>query len=127
MIDPASISLAGIWRFLGIRGAIALGMAAALAFTMWRADHISGQRNAALEALGGEKVAHEATRVSLAELEKDLAAIVQDGRDREGRLAAARARAAREAKSMQRDLEKLRAASPTDPCKTPEVLFDVEI
>lgn len=56
-------------NFLGIRGLIALGLAVALAAVMWRADRISGQRDAAMQTIAEMKAASIASQ-RLAERQK---------------------------------------------------------
>ena len=52
-----------IWRFLGVRGAIAAGLALALAFVMWRADSLSEGLERAKEQIAAMEAASEAARV----------------------------------------------------------------
>ena len=58
------IYLTALWRFLGIRGCIAVGLAMALAFAMWRADVISGKLERARSQIAAMKVASEAARAA---------------------------------------------------------------
>jgi len=55
--------LATLYRFLGIRGAIAAGLALALAFVMWRADSLSERLERAKEQIAAMEAASEAARV----------------------------------------------------------------
>jgi len=108
-----------IWRFLGVRGAIAAGLALALAFVMWRADSLSERLERAKGALVAEQTAHGLTRASLALLEQRHAAIVADGRARDERVAEVRVNPPREVVVIRRDIERLATAVAVDPCVTP--------
>jgi hypothetical protein len=55
------------------------GLALAFVLLMWRADHISGQRDKAREALAAEQVRHNATRASVDALQASLARYVAEG------------------------------------------------
>ena len=57
-------ALATLWRILGIRGAIAVGLVVALAFAMWRADVISGRLERARDQIAAMEVASEAARAA---------------------------------------------------------------
>ena len=110
-----------------IFGGIALALAIALALTMWRADALSKRLDEARQQVATEKANHAVTAASLEDLMGEMATLVEQGRERQQRTEDARKRAEREAKSLARDIERLRRADTSDPCKTPEVLFDVEI
>lgn len=71
--------------FVGVIAALLL----ALAFTAWRADSLSEQRDEAEAATITEKALHGVTRASLASLEGRLAVMVRDGELRAERLSEA--------------------------------------
>jgi hypothetical protein len=58
------IYLTAIYRFLGIRGCIAVGLAMALAFAMWRADGLSTKLERARDQISAMEVASEAARAA---------------------------------------------------------------
>jgi len=117
-------ALATLWRILGIRGAIAVGLGLALAFTMWRADSLADARDEAKAALVGEQVRHAVTRASLALLEQRHAAIVADGRARDERVLQARETVARDVAGIRRDIDRINGAVAGDPCVTPQEVID---
>ena len=119
--------LATLYRFLGIRGCIAVGLAMALAFAMWRADSLSERLDEAKAALAGEQVRHALTRASLAELEQRHAAIVADGRARDERVAEARENVARDVAGIRRDIDRIGGAVAGDPCVTPQEVVDAAL
>jgi len=116
-----------IWRFLGIRGAIAAGLALALAFVMWRADSLSERLERAKGATVAEQTRHAITRASLALLEQRHAAIVADGRARDERVAQVRANPPREVVVIRRDIERLATAVAVDPCVTPSEVMNANL
>lgn len=58
------IYLTAIYRFLGLRGCIAVGLAMALAFAMWRADGLSAKLERARDQIAAMEVASEAARAA---------------------------------------------------------------
>jgi len=77
------------YRFLGIRGCIAVGLAVALAFTIWRADRLSAQvdrykaAEQAAQAAYRAEVAQRATIAQQYEREASNAAQIHTIRERE--------------------------------------------
>jgi len=57
-------ALATLWRILGIRGAIAVALGLALAFTAWRADVLQGRLERARDQIAAMEVAQEAARAA---------------------------------------------------------------
>lgn len=99
-----------------IGAGIILALLLALGVTMWRADSLSEQRDAALVALGAERAGHTATRASVAVLEAEMARVMQAARQRETALHEAERQAARDqaandraARSTQATIDRLRA------------------
>ena len=120
-------ALLSIWRFLGIRGAIAVGLGLALAFTIWRAQSLSDALEQAKAATVAEQVRHSVTRASLALLEARHAAIVADGRARDERLAQARVDVARDVAGIRRDIDRIEGAVAGDPCVTPQEVINAAL
>jgi Flp pilus assembly protein TadG len=123
-----------IARAIGIRGGIAIMLAIALAFVMWRADALSGKLEASQQHLANEKAAHAVTTASLALLEEKLATYIKDGERRSE--AAAEALEAQQARSASLDkqigaIRSQRAKAtdmgiPISQCETPEVVLSAE-
>jgi len=74
-----AINFAAAFRFIGIRGAIAIGLGLALVFTMWRADSLSEQRDEALREVGAIETRLEVSNASLDALQAELATFVEEG------------------------------------------------
>lgn len=120
-----------------IFGGLSLALVAALAFVMWRADTISGQRDDAIRDFLGEQVRHEVTRQSVATLESTVAEMNRQAEKRaeeyrQNRAAAARetARLQERARTTDAQIARLRALAndPQDePCAaSPELLRELE-
>lgn len=79
MIDPASFTASRVAQFIGIRGAIAIVLACALAFVMVRADAISEDRDQAEARLAITEDRLEISNASIDTLEAQLAKYVGAG------------------------------------------------
>lgn len=80
------IDFAGLFRAIGLRGFIAIGLALALGVTMWRADTISGQRDDLIASLATEEARHAVTRQSVETLSTEMARLVAEGEARKARI-----------------------------------------
>lgn len=116
--------LSNVWR----TGTIALAIA--LAFVMWRADTISGQRDVLREGLTTEKKAHAITRDSVDLLqtkiaEQNDAIAVLEARGAQARENARKAlgEAERANSRASRASERIRAEPSTD-CETSEAILE---
>lgn len=118
------MNFAAVFRVIGVRGFIAIGLALALGVAMWRADAISGERDKLRTALAGEQARHAVTRQSLATLQRELDAMVKDGEMRAERLAQARREAIEATAGLREQAARIGAvaASPGDPCVTPDAV-----
>lgn len=110
-----------IARAVGIKGFVAIGLAVALGIVMWRADAISGQREALRDTLAAERAQHAVTRSSLNTLQRELEKMVRDGELRASRLAEARQEQAERSEALREQAARIRAeaGSGGDPCATP--------
>lgn len=118
--------LTSILGGLGIKGILALGLAAALGITMWRADAISNQRDKARDALSMEQAKHAITRQSLQTLEKTLADYIQKGREREEAAQKALEKQKAVSRSLDRQIERIRAEAAPEDCETSEAVMEAE-
>jgi hypothetical protein len=125
------VTFAAIARAIGIRGFIAIGFAVALAFTMWRADVLSGRLETSQQHLANEKAAHAVTTASLRLLEEKLATYIKDGERRSA--AAEKALQAQQERSAALEaqagrIRTVRVSTPAVPerCETPEVVLESE-
>jgi hypothetical protein len=125
-----AMTFTAIARMIGISGFIAIGLAVALGIALWRADVISGQRDAAVQAAANERAAHSVTRASLDNLEQRLAVFIADGKRRSE--AAERAVEAQRERSAALDAQiaRMRSQAPTaanlERCETPASVIEAE-
>jgi hypothetical protein len=129
------MTAAAIARMIGIKGFIAIGLGLALAFTMWRADVLSGRLETSQQNLANEKAAHAVTTASLNLLQEKLATYIKDGerrsKDAQKALEAQKDRSA----ALDKQIDRIRSARAsvgaigiTDetPCETPAVVLQAE-
>lgn len=102
-----AIDFARIFRAIGLRGFLAIGLTVALAIVMWRADAISEQRENARNALATEIAQHEVSRQSVDALTLEMARLVQEGEARAERVDEAMMRVAEETAPMRRRAEQI--------------------
>ena len=86
-------------------GGLAAVLALALAFTLWRADSLSEQRDEAEKALVAEQVRHKVTAASLVALTGELEAFVAAGELREENRDKALDNVAKETKALRDQAE----------------------
>lgn len=98
----------------------ALALLVALAVVMWRADAISGQRDAAREAFAMSEAKHTITRQSLDTLAEKLTAYVSDGDARKSRVADLALEAKAGAEAMRAEATEIEAAVAVM-CETPDI------
>jgi len=122
--------MTAISSFLGIRGFIALGLAAILAFVCWRADVISGQRDDALQSVAMEKAAHAVTTASLDQCISRSEAYVKEGQDRQKAATEALEKQKAVSQALDQQIARIRAerASTGDQveCVTPRSVMEAE-
>jgi hypothetical protein len=125
-----ALAFGKIASVIGIKGFVAIGLALALAIMWWRADTISGQRDAAIQARANEQAAHTVTKASLSQCIARSEAYVAEGLRRQK--AAAEALRAQEKRSAALDAQiaRLRATKPTqaeiEACESPAAVLDSE-
>jgi hypothetical protein len=125
-----AMTFTAIARMIGIRGFIAIGLAAALALMSWRADVWQDRAEEYAQAAANEKAAHAVTRASLDNLEQRLAVFIADGKRRSE--AAERAVEAQRERSAALDAQiaRMRSQAPTaanlERCETPASVIEAE-
>ena len=113
-----------------VSGGLIVTLGLALSVVMWRADTISGQRDAYRDRLSGEEARHSVTRQSVQHLEASLAKQIGAGKAaRVAQLAAIEAQAEKSAK-LRAEAAEIRAMieemEPGDPCdcSTPDFVME---
>ena len=109
-----------------IGGGIIAALVLALGLTMWRADSISGQRDAMQQALANERAGHAVTIASLDALQAELQEMVDDGTLREERLQEAQEAQEVVTQSLEAQAAQIAASAPNVTCETVDAVLNAE-
>lgn len=117
---------AAIWKVIGIRGSVAIGLAIALGVVMWRADAISGQRDEWQRKAVASDLKLSISNASIAELQASLSRYVGAGKAAKVAQLASIERQAKDNAALQAQADAIRAEmaaiGPSEGCDTPDAI-----